>query len=185
MFHVELRQFPHLARAFNLTQEELQSRFLAPWLAGRALAYDDRRWSPEKTRLTVYEARQLRPDEIGLGRGWANVTRVGKDATERLLAAARTDPALAQLKRELLALGGNGGVDLYEAVRLAGALHPGRRVSEQLSLAEQAVWELLHERGVGLMRAGVQIGPEQWQALLLTWSSWTERGPEAPRLAGL
>lgn len=28
MFHVQLRQFPHLARAFNLTAEELHSRVL-------------------------------------------------------------------------------------------------------------------------------------------------------------
>ena len=40
MFHVELRQFPHVARMFNLSREELEARILGPWLAGRELELD-------------------------------------------------------------------------------------------------------------------------------------------------
>jgi len=64
MFHVELRQFPHLARAFNLTGEELQERIVAPWVAGEMVDWGDQRWAPERARLTIYEGPRLRPDAI-------------------------------------------------------------------------------------------------------------------------
>ena len=32
VFHVELRQFPHVARVFNLSREELDARFARPWV---------------------------------------------------------------------------------------------------------------------------------------------------------
>ena len=86
MFHVELRQFPHQARAFNLSREELDTRVIAPWVAGRAIELDDRRWSPERARLTIYESPHLTPDQLGMGRGWQSVTRDGVDVTARLLA---------------------------------------------------------------------------------------------------
>ena len=73
MFHLELRQFPHVARAFNLSREELERRFVGPWVSGQAIDQDDRRWSPEKARLTILEGPELRLEEIGLGRGWANL----------------------------------------------------------------------------------------------------------------
>ena len=55
MFHVELRQFPNVTRAFNLTREELDERILGPWIAQAGIELNDRRWSTEKARLTVYE----------------------------------------------------------------------------------------------------------------------------------
>ena len=42
MFHVELRQFLHVARAFNLTREELDARILHPWVNGGSIALQDR-----------------------------------------------------------------------------------------------------------------------------------------------
>ena len=88
MFHIELRQRPHTARAFNLSEEELSRRFLAPLRAGQTLAYGDREWEPAKTKLTIYEGRELGPEEIGLGRGWQNVARSGTEVTERMLGTA-------------------------------------------------------------------------------------------------
>ena len=44
MFHVELRQFPHQARAFNLTREELDARIL------------------QRARIFVDDLRQCRTD---------------------------------------------------------------------------------------------------------------------------
>ena len=83
MFHVELRQFPHVARAFNLTREELDVRFARPWASGAVIAYDDRRWAPERARLTVYEGPQLRTSEIGMGRGWSTVAKTARDDGRR------------------------------------------------------------------------------------------------------
>src|SRR5207302_4612588 len=55
VFHVELRQFPHQARAFNLTREQLDGQSLAPWISGAPTELDDRRWSLERAKLTIYE----------------------------------------------------------------------------------------------------------------------------------
>jgi hypothetical protein len=180
VFHVELRQFPHVARSFNLTREKLDRQILAPWVAGALVECGDRRWAPERARLSIYEAPTLRADEIGLGRGWANATRAGHDVTARLLAEAQRpssrESALERLKQELLGLCAVGRVDVRETVRLAGALHPEWRVSDRLALAEQAVWELLHAGDVTIVRDGASIGSGQWQSLLLAWSTWSDQG---------
>lgn len=43
VFHLELRQFPHVARVFNLDRAELDARFLSPWVRGKMIDQDDRR----------------------------------------------------------------------------------------------------------------------------------------------
>jgi hypothetical protein len=180
VFHVELRQFPHLARRFNLNRDQLGERILTPWLNGESIELDDREFSPERGRIAIYEGRALATDEIGMGRGWSNATRTGEEVTERLLAEwrqrVRTPPALEQLKRELLDRCGDGEIGLWEIVELAEPREPGRRASERLSLAEQAVWELLHEGKLELLREGLLTPEAQWQEVLLEWSSWS---PEA------
>ncbi len=90
MFHVELRQFPHQGRSFNLDREQLEQRILGPWLRGELVEVQDRRWAPHKAKLTIYESRALEIEEIGLGRGWANVTRIGTEVTRQLLAQAHS-----------------------------------------------------------------------------------------------
>lgn len=174
MFHVELRQFPHQTRAFNLTREELDARILGPWVSGGGVELDDRRWTSDRARLTIYEGPALTGDQLGLGRGWANVTREGEDATERLLAEAAHPPPVAELKRELVERSADGPLALGAVVDLAGERYPQSRVSERLALCEQAVWELLHEGAVQVTTAGAPVAREQWQALLLSWATWTE-----------
>jgi hypothetical protein len=177
VFHVELRQFPHQARAFNLTWEELDARILRPWVADEAVSLDDRRWPPDRARLTVYEGPRLEPDMLGMGRGWGNVTREGKDVTERVLegarAAAAHPPPLLDLKYEVVARCAGGALPVGGVVELVGERHPQARVSERVALAEQAVWELLHEGAVQLVRAGRSVAREEWQATLFTWEAWT------------
>jgi len=106
VFHVQLRQFPNVARAFNLTREELDSQILVPWAAGEPVTWSDRKWPPDKARITIYEGPQLRTEEIGLGRGWANATRTGEDVTERVLTEAQRpsprDHALTALREASL-----------------------------------------------------------------------------------
>jgi hypothetical protein len=182
VFHVELRQFPNVARAFNLEREELQARILDAWIAERTLDFDDRRWSPEKARLTIYEGPRVAPEEMGLGRGWANVTRSGEDVTDVVVEQARqrtgTAASVEQFKRELEERAGAGGVSLEQVLSLSATQNPGRRVSEQLALAEQAVWELLHQRRVSIVREGEAVPEDEWQLLLLTLGTWTRRGRE-------
>lgn len=180
MYHLELRQFPHSARAFNLTGEELRLKFLAPWLAGQTVEWGERRWQPERARLTIYEGPRLRPDELGMGRGWSNATRSGRDVTADLFAdaerAAATAP-IAQLKRFVLERSAGEPREVREAARLAAELWPERRAGERLGLAEQAVWELLHEGRLELFRdAGAtrsNLAENEWQPALLAWETWT------------
>jgi len=179
MYHVELRQRPHVARAFNLTAEDLDRHFVAPFLARRVLVYGEREWLPGKTKLTIYEGRELRPDEIGMGRGWGNVTRTGSDVSEQMLkrapaAGAGRAPELVRLKERLVGRLGAGPVALGEAVALADDLLPGRRASERLGLAELAVWELLHERAADLLSGGEELAREEWERRLLDWRTWAQ-----------
>jgi hypothetical protein len=132
VFHVELRQFPHVARAFNLSAEELEARILSGWRRGAHVELQDRRWDPGRAKLTVYEGRELEISEIGLGRGWANVTRTGSDVTDRVLEASRPPERLDDLAAALA----DGPLTLAEATKIAAelGLQP-----------EQAIWQLLQE----------------------------------------
>lgn len=175
VFHVELRQFPHQARAFNLTREELDARIVVPWLAGTPIQLQDRRWTSEKAKLTILEGPELRPDEIGLGRGWNNAIRSGTDVTDELLEEAqRTREAPAdELKAAILAACAGAPIALAQVVAVAAAREPQRRPSELLAAAEQGVWELLHAGRLQLLRHGEEVPSERWQAVVLSWSSWT------------
>jgi len=177
VFHLELRQFPHLARSFNLTREELDRRFLGPWAEGHAVQLDDHRFTPGRARLTIYEGPRLGPEEIGLGRGWANVTRTGQDVSAQLLVQAQqpAPPAeLEQLKHELLERVAASPLSAAAVIEELAGRHPGWRASERLALAERAIWELLHEQRLRLSVDGAAVAREQWQPVLLAWETWTE-----------
>jgi len=188
VYHVQLRQFPNVARLFNLTREELDQRILLSWVAGRAVDVDDRRWSPDRARLTVIEGRRLGPEEIGIGRGWSNATRTGEDVSARLLEElARTSrlarPVVEELKQELLTRMMQGGLPVHMALPLAGERHPGWRVSDLLALAETAVWELLHQGRLHMVRGGVVVtprDPERRGALVCIRSIDSAKSPTSP-----
>lgn len=181
MLHVELRRRWSVARAFNLDEQEVLSRFVGPLVAGRTIRYADRDWEPRGTRLTVLEGPELEPGEIGMGRGWANAEKAGTDVTERLLAQggvapgggpATLPPDLVRLKERLLGRVAAGPLPLCDVVTLAAEVLPGRRASEQLALAEEAVWALLHERDVELHRGEGTVGEDDWQVSLVGWPAW-------------
>ena len=186
MFHLELRQFPHVARAFNLTREQLDERFAKPWVSGLAVEHEERRWSPDKARMTIFEGPQLRLDEIGMGRGWATVGKTSHEVTETVLAQAQRGARVALLDRDLQ------GRDPHrrrrrrsrsaEVVELAVAEYPLWRASERLALAEQAVWELLHQGGLTLSGPDGPIEQERWQSIVISWSTWVQTGSDAPVL---
>jgi len=167
VFHVELRKFPHQARAFNLTEDELRARILLPWVRGAPVELQDQSFTPEKARLTIYEGPALAAEDRGLGRGWSTVTRDGNDVTARVL---RELSPLAELKRKLLDA---APLSLSEAVALTAS---SGRASDCLAVAEQAVWELLHEGRVRIERDGTPLASADWEPLLLRWESWADRG---------
>lgn len=175
MFHVELRQFPHQARAFNLSREELDARILEPWVTGAPIDLQDRRWTSEKAKLTILEGAELRPDEIGMGRGWSNAAKGGQDVTAQLLDEVRhiRQAPVDELKEAIVAACAGSPIALAQVVAVAAAREPQRRPSELLGAAEQGVWELLHAGRLRLLRHAEEVPRERWQPVLLSWSSWT------------
>jgi hypothetical protein len=185
MFHLELRQFPHVARAFNLTRDELDERFARPWVSGAAVEHEDRRWSPERARLTIFEGPELRPEEIGMGRGWATVGKRSREVTETVLAQAQRGPdsrPVVEAFKERLTAAASAPVTFAEVAELAVAEYPLWRASERLALAEQAVWELLHEGALAMSGPDGSIEAARWQPVVISWSTWTDDGPDAPTL---
>jgi hypothetical protein len=197
VYHVELAHFPHQAHAFNLSPEELDATMVRPWVRGEVVEFGERRWSPERAKLTIYEGPELPTDEMSMGRGWPNVTRSGVDVTDRILAAATrqaqggpAESAVAAFKEAVLAECGDGRIGIHQVVWLANARYGQSRVSERLALSEQSVWELLHERRLVLLRAApaagetVPIVPDDWQAALLSWATWADPGAPTVFLEG-
>ena len=188
-FHVELRRFPHVARAFNLSRAELERRIVAPWADGRPVALDDRSFSPDRARLTIYEGPLLDSGEIGLGRGWANATRAGREVTadvlvdaQRRTAAAVAASSLEQFKEALLARCAWAPLAVRDVLVLVGERNPGALLSERVALAERAVWELLHQGRVRMRAAGGVVAAEQWRATLLALETWVTPGVAIERL---
>jgi len=175
VYHVELRQFPHVARAFNLDRAALDERFVKPFVAGDLIEYDDRRWGPEKTRLTVFEGPVQGQSDRGLGRGWAMATKRGRDVTEQVLAEARRGAAARpdlEMLKDAVAEVAHTPIAFPDVIALATARQPRWRASEQLALAEQAVWELLHQGRVQMYEGDQALAPGQWQPVVLRWSTW-------------
>jgi hypothetical protein len=186
-YHVELKAFPHVTRAFNLDRETLDTRFVKPWAAGEMIDYDDRRWSPEKTKLTVLEGVEVSASERGLGRGWGEVTRHCRDVTEAVVAevhrGADARAEVEALKEAIAEVAAGEPLGFPDVIALAIAAEPLWRASEQLSLAEQAVWELLHQQLLEMLDAdGAVVEAEGWQAIVLNWPTWAGLADEPVRL---
>jgi hypothetical protein len=185
VFHLELRQFPHVSRAFNLTREELDQRFVGPWVGGSIIEHDDRRWSPERSQLKIFEGPQLQLSEIGLGRGWASVIKTSENVTDVVIAQARRGaqarPEVEALKTAIDEVAGRP-IAFKDVIALAAAAQPHWRASEQLALAEQGVWEMLHEGRVTMTAAGQPVPRERWQPIVLSWATWTGDGADPPTL---
>ncbi len=185
MFHLELRQFPHVARAFNLSREELDARFARPWASGTSVRYEDYAFDPDKGRLTVYEGPELLPEDMGLGRSWANVGRTSQDVTETILAEAERGTesrSAVEMFKVIVRGAARAPIAFPEVVALASAEHPGRRASECLAMAEQAVWELLHQGRLILTAGEVPVDPEAWAAIILRWETWVDAADDPPLL---
>ena len=176
VYHLELRSFPHVARVFNLDREALDTRFVKPWAAGEMIDHDDQRWAPEKTRLKVLESPDVVESKLGLGRGWGEATRRSRDVTETVLAeihrGAEARPEVEALKGAIAEVA-TAPVGFPDVMALAAAAHPLWRASEQLSLAEQAVWEMLHQERLQMLGDGGPLRAERWQEIVLSWATWS------------
>jgi hypothetical protein len=185
VYHLELRQFPHVTRVFNLTRDELDARFVRPWVGGALIEHDDRRWAPERSKLKILEGPALRPDELGMGRGWASAARSGTDVTEAVIGQARRG---AEARPEVEALKAAIGevavtpLGFQDVVALAAAAHPHWRASQQLELAELAVWEMLHQGRVVMTVGSDVVARQRWQPVVLSWATWAGVTTEPFRL---
>ena len=185
MFHVEVNQGTKVARAFNLSPERLEATVLKPWRLGEEFMLGDQHFVPADAEITVLEARELRQDELAMGRGWSGALKLGEDVTARVVAGGAADarsqpppPAVVKFKQDVVSQCGAGRIGLHQVVWLAGDRYPESRVSDRLALAERAVWELLHERKVRMLDAAGEVEPSRWQPALLSWESWAGgRGP--------
>ena len=172
MFHVEVHQFPHTIRRFNMTPAEI-GHLVEAWLSGRPVELGERTWLPQQSRLTILEGPRLAEHQLSMGRGWRAAQREAGDVTERILGEARaaladtagdssagagTATAAGQAGDvtgadtgvgELVALLGPDGEALMSAWRRAAERHPDRSPSESLSLAEAELARASRRSGRG------------------------------------
>ena len=123
----------------------------------------------------------MRPDELGMGRGWATASKNSTEVTGTLLAEARRGvearPELEALKAAVREVAANP-ISFQDVMALAAAGHPTWRASEQLALAEQAVWEMLHQGRLTMVAGGEAVQRERWQPIVLSWATWAGAGEE-------
>ncbi|HEX3802873.1 MAG TPA: hypothetical protein VHV75_08555 [Solirubrobacteraceae bacterium] len=161
MFHVEMRMGIDVVREFNLSEQDLWTRFLGPLMADREFVLDGHDFTPRKTRIKIFDGPQLRPDQLGLGRGWQNVERGGSDITEAVLARAREHvavertevpavPAPDALRERLIGRLSAGPVSFEEITDMVAEVLPGIAAGEQLAAGERAALELLRNGGAQL-----------------------------------
>jgi hypothetical protein len=164
-----------------LSERELVTRVLAPWLRGEEFEFGERLWNPRRGDLQIVEGGRLRPDELSLGRGWQNALRSGKDVTARLLevgvgapeAMAGTPSALEAFETAVLEAAAAGPITFLEVVSLANERFVGSRVSERLAVSEQTVWKLLHQRRLTMRSQDAVVNSDRWEGLVMDWETWT------------
>src|ERR1700749_3018415 len=185
MYHLELRQFPHVARVFNLSRDELEARFIRPWIGGTMIEHHARRWAPERSRIKILQGPELRSDELGMGRGWASASRSGTDVTEAVIAQARRGaearPEVEALKSAISEVAATP-LGFQDVMALAAAADPPWRATQQLELAEQAVWEMLHQSRLIMVVGAETVARARWQPVVLSWATWAGVTTEPFRL---
>jgi hypothetical protein len=159
MFHVELRQRPNVARAFNLTQEEVREQFLVPLGTGRPFAYSGHEWDGGKAELTVLEGPRLEPNQLIFGRGWPNAQKLSTDVSAEIATQSRAEAESREVVGRLQEriLGGliGGPIALAQLLPLADDLLPGRGSGERLAAT------------------GSAMPQGEWQQALLAEETWS------------
>ena len=120
-----------------------------------------------------------------MGRGWATIGKTSRDVTETVLAQAQRGPEsrpAVEAFKERLTAAASTPLTFAEVAELAVAEYPLWRASERLALAEQAVWELLHQDRLEIAGPDGSIEPAAWRPLVISWSTWTDDGPGRPAI---
>lgn len=90
-FHVEISSgFRQRARTFNLSEAELRSTIIDPWIRGRRIVLGDKDWEPRDCKLIILEGPELADTDLSMGRGWSNAERSSENVTRRLIEVAST-----------------------------------------------------------------------------------------------
>jgi hypothetical protein len=151
VYHLELRQFPHVARRFNQSEQQVLA-LAQPWVGEEWVEEAERKWNINEATLTILEGPKLTMADLAMGRGWRNAQRRSEDVTERVLAAFRKDDGggagasgLSGGGNGVAAAGGAGGAP--DAVLLADSL--GLELLGALDdgpIAPAQVWRLAQQR---------------------------------------
>jgi hypothetical protein len=117
-YHLELRQFPHVARRFNQSEQQVLA-LAKPWVGEEWIEEAERKWNMNEATLTILEGPKLSMADLAMGRGWRNAQRRSDDVTERVLGAFRKGDrggarsggggGLGAAPGELAATGDSGG----------------------------------------------------------------------------
>jgi hypothetical protein len=162
MYHVELREFPHNTHAYNLDAPRLQTEIVGHWVRGEIFNFAERDWIPQRTELKILEGPELPLNQMGLGRGWTNAEKRGKDVTAQVLGAARATLSASadasarspELEHDILERLALGPVSLAGVWRLAQSTAPDATPGDRLATAERALNQLLRDDFVELCRGG-------------------------------
>jgi hypothetical protein len=165
VYHVELRHFPHNMCRFNLSAQELRATVLEPWARDRLIEFGERKWDPQRAKLTILDGPPIAPGQLTMGRGWRTAQRQGREVTDELLAGAREALAADTLG----GVGSQGSASTHAA---AGALRGA--VGEEADLAADSL-------GLELL---ARIGGER-AALYEAWGLARERSPGIAASASL
>jgi hypothetical protein len=160
-YHLELRQFPHVARRFNQSEQQVLA-LAKPWVGEEWIEEAERKWNMNEATLTILEGPKLSMADLAMGRGWRNAQRRSDDVTERVLGAFRKDDrggaggggsragagsGIAAAEGRLVATGDSGAPGGSEFALLADSLGLELLASlDEGPLAPVRVWALAQER---------------------------------------
>jgi hypothetical protein len=138
MYHVELRQFPHLHRQFNLSDQELRA-LVMPWVYGQEIELGERKWSIHRAKLIILEGPHLDTAELAMGRGWRAAQRRSQDVSERITTAARKEieSSVPPPAAQGVPAAGGAGASAAGAPAASGAAAAGGVLSDPLALGVQ------------------------------------------------
>jgi hypothetical protein len=195
---MELRQFPHNFCRFNLSEQQLR-KIVESWSAGEVVEVGERKWDPQRAKLTILEGPRIPNTQLTMGRGWSVAQRQSADVTGQVLAPLRQRRGPAEpiasdstsaanladsLALEVLSSLGDSPAPLSEVWKLAAARSPGCPAGESLTLAEQALRSLIGSGLILLIPPGAGpsdrgsgsdsgVAPDRIEELLRAVDSWT------------
>ena len=172
VYHVEIRQFPHNAWRFNLTDVDLPP-ILFPWVREHAVDFGERKWSPHTASLTILDGPALAMEQLKMGRGWQAAQRASEDVTERLLEWAKETDAKAAEARAAEERAAEAGADAEREAEASGSSLAGTGDGAPAAGASTAV--LSDPLALGVQIAAL-LGPEP-SRLLEAWRSAAAGSP--------